>query len=320
MAPPSSIRRTRPHLGHGVGLRVPHYERALQGSLEVDWVEVISENFFGGGRPAAVLDAVRRERPIVLHGVGMGIASPQAPKESYLAALDRLIGRWEPAWISDHLCWNHIDGVHTHDLLPIPYTRETLGLLVERIDRVQSRLRRPLVLENVSSYVRYAQDEMTEWEFLRNLTRRSGCKLLLDLNNVIVSSHNHGFDPQEFIDAVPAEAVWQFHLANHSKREGHRFDDHRGPVPLEVWELFEYATRRMGRVSTCIEWDEALPDWDTLVGQRDEAARRADAAMDAETRTTRETALDPVTENEGDGASDLGLEIWPSEGPHGSPA
>jgi len=243
----------------------------------------------------------------------MGIASAEAPKESYLATLDRLIGRWEPAWISDHLCWNSVAGVHTHDLLPIPHTRETLSLLVERLDRVQSRLRRPLVLENVSSYVRYAQDEMSEWEFLRTLTRRSGCKILLDLNNIVVAAHNHGFDPKTYVDAIPAEAVWQFHLANHSVREGHRFDDHRGPVPAEVWSLFEYATQKMGRVSTCVEWDEELPEWGGLLAQRDEAARRADAVISA----SIDGAAASASATQLGGA---GLDSWPADRPIGSPA
>lgn len=269
-----TIATDRPYLGHGVGLRVPHYARALREGLAVDWVEAISENFFGGGgRPAAVLDALRPDMPVVFHGVGMGIASPQPPSDDYLERVRRLCERWEPAWISDHLCWTHFGGHHSHDLLPVPYTEAALARIARHVDHVQSSLGRVLVLENVSSYVAYAQSEMPEWEFIVELVRRTGCKLLLDLNNVIVSAFNHGFDPHEFVDAMPVDGVWQFHLANHTQREGYKFDDHRGPVPDAVWELYQHALGRFGRVSTLVEWDEDVPEFETLAAQSERAAR-----------------------------------------------
>lgn len=269
-----------PRLGHGVGLRVQHYERALRGALEVDWIEVVSENFFGaGGRPRAVLEAVRRERPLVFHGVSLGVGSLTAPAPAYLARLRELCDTFEPAWVSDHVCWTRFEGHESHELLPLPFTEEALAVAVENISRTQDALGRVLVLENVSSYVEYAASEMPEWEFVSELARRTGCWLLLDLNNVLVSAHNHGFAPEQYLAGVPADRVAQFHLANHSQREGYRFDDHRGPVPTEVWSLFEVACRRMGPVSSLIEWDEDVPAWEVLVAERDRAARRSSAAV-----------------------------------------
>ena len=269
----------RPQLGHGVGLRVEHYARALEAPLGVDWVEVISENFFGGGgRPAAVLDAVRPQMPLVFHGVGMGLGSPDPPSAAYLEQLRTLIDRWAPAWISDHLCWTRFGGHHGHDLWPLPYTEESLRRVVERIDAVQEALARPLVIENLSSYLAFAGDEMPEWEFVSAVLRRTGCKLLLDLNNVVVSAANHGFAARDYLEAIPREAVWQFHLANHSERAGYKFDDHRGPVPDTVWSLYRLALERFGRVSTLVEWDEELPAWESLRAQA-ERAREIEAAF-----------------------------------------
>ncbi|HTV24558.1 MAG TPA: DUF692 family protein [Polyangiaceae bacterium] len=265
-----------PFLGHGVGLRLPHYQRALAGGLEVDWVEVVSENFFGGGgRPRAVLEAVRRERPLVLHGVSLGIGSIDPPSASYLRRLRELEQAFEPAWISDHACWTRVEGRESHELLPLPFTEEALALAVDNTQRVQDVLGRPLVLENVSSYVRYAHSQLSEWEFLAELARRSGCSLLLDLNNVLVSAYNHGFSPEAYLDGLPADRVVQFHLANHTQHAHHKFDDHRGPVPEAVWALYEAALRRFGAVSSLVEWDEDVPAWERLVAERDQAAERA---------------------------------------------
>jgi uncharacterized protein (UPF0276 family) len=264
------------HLGHGVGLRVPHYERALSGALEVDFVEVITENFFGGGgRPRAVLERLRCELPLVFHGVSLGIGSLDGPRESYLEHVKALADAFEPAWVSDHLCWTSFGGHYSHDLLPLPYTEEALALVVENLDRAQEYLGRELVLENVSSYVGYAASTLPEWEFLSELARRSGCTLLLDLNNVLVSAHNHGFGAEEFVAGLPIGTVRQFHLANHSDHGDHKFDDHRGAVPEVVWQLYELALRRFGPVPSLVEWDEDLPSWERLCAERDEAARRA---------------------------------------------
>ncbi len=254
-----------PFLGHGVGLRVPHYSRALDGTLDVDWIEVISENFFGpGGRPRAVLERARRQMPVVLHGVSMGIGSPNEPSPSYLDRLDEL-ARWvEPAWISDHLSWSHLGGQHSHDLLPLPYTEEAIDHVVQNVQHVQDRLGRQILLENVSSYVGYHASTMPEWEFLAEVARRADCFLLLDLNNIVVSGKNHDFQPEAYLAAIPGDRVRQFHLANHDDRGAYKFDNHRGAVPKEVWALFEAALRRFGPVSSLVEWDEDVPDWDTL--------------------------------------------------------
>ena len=265
-----------PFLGHGVGLRVPHYERALAGGLDVDWVEVVSENFFGGGgRPRALLERLRRDLPLVFHGVSLGIGSVHAPNPRYLAQLKELADQFQPAWLSDHLCWGHFEGRFSHELLPLPYTEEALAHVVERVARAQDVLRRPLLLENVSSYVAFAHSELPEWEFLSEVARRSGCLILLDLNNILVSAHNHGFSPDQYLEGVAGERVQQLHLANHSTRATHKFDDHRGPVPEAVWQLAEAAWRRFGAVSSLIEWDEDVPSWETLRAEQRQAAERA---------------------------------------------
>ena len=272
------------YLGHGVGLRLPHYERALQGALDVDWIEVITENFFGeGGRPRAVLEAVRREKPVVFHGVSLGVGSLGPPDARYLQRVAALARDFEPEWISDHVCWTRQAGRQSHELLPLPLTEQALAVVAANVLCAQDVLRRPLVLENVSSYVAYAASELSEWEFLAELSRRTGCALLLDCNNVLVSAHNHGFAPDEFLAGLPAGAVAQLHLANHSEHPGYRFDDHRGPVPDAVWSLFEQALQRFGPVSTSIEWDADVPAWEVLAEQAHLAARRARGVTDAPT-------------------------------------
>jgi uncharacterized protein (UPF0276 family) len=274
-----------PFLGHGVGLRVPHYERALAGALEVDWVEVISENFFGGGgRPRAVLEAVRRDRPLVFHGVSLGVGSLGPPDAGYLRRLRALARDFEPAWISDHVCWTRFAGRESHELLPLPFTEEALAVAVDNTQRVQEALGRPLVLENASSYVQHAASQLTEWEFLAELAVRSGCSLLIDLNNVVVSAFNHRFSPDDYLAGLPPGKVVQFHLANHAQYPHHKFDDHCGPVPEAVWALYGEALRRFGPVSSLVEWDEDIPAWEQLVAERDEAERRAERVLGAAAR------------------------------------
>jgi uncharacterized protein (UPF0276 family) len=278
-APRSLAQAARPFLGHGVGLRVPHYGRALEGSLDVDWVEVISENFMRpGGRPLAVLERVRRELPVVLHGVSLAIGSVAPLDRGYLRALRALVDRVEPAWVSDHLSFGRVGAHHAHDLLPLPYTEEALALVVERVLAVQDVLGRPLVLENVSSYVGYLASRMSEWEFLAEVARRADCRLLLDLNNVVVSAANHGFAAEDFVAGLPADRVWQLHLANHDVRPTHRLDSHRGAVPDEVWRLYDATLARLGPVSSLVEWDEEIPTWETLRAEQRKAAARAAAA------------------------------------------
>ena len=270
----------RPALGHGVGLRVPHYDRILARGVagEVDWMEAISENFFGpGGRPRAVLDRVRRDVPVGFHGVSLAIGSADPPAPAYLDRLQELCERYDPPWISDHLCWGRVGPHHTHDLLPLPYTEESLELVTRHVRIVQERLGRPFALENASSYVAFAASTIPEWEFLAELTRRTGCWILLDLNNVLVSGRNHGFDPHEYVAGIPADRVIQLHLANHEDRGTHAFDSHRGAVPEAVWQLYAHALPRLGRVSTLVEWDEDVPTWARLCQE----SRRA-AAVEAE--------------------------------------
>lgn len=252
-------------LGHGVGLRRDHFDRILAGPAQVDWFEAISENFMvAGGRPLDVLTRVRERYPIVLHGVSLSIGSADPLDEAYLDRLDALAKRFEPAWVSDHLCWTGVGGRQAHDLLPLPYTVQALEHVVGRVLRVQERLGRPIVLENVSSYVAYAHSAMPEWEFLAEVARRSGCGILLDINNIYVSSKNHRFDPRAYLQGVPKEAVRQFHLAGHSNQGSFLLDTHDHPVIDEVWDLYRDAVRRFGPVSTLVEWDDRIPEFERL--------------------------------------------------------
>ena len=260
----------------GVGLRPKHYRAFLEGSPRVEFVEAISENFMGlGGRPLAVLDQVRRERPVFLHGVSLGIASAEPFDERYLTAWKALVERVQPALVSDHLCWGRAHGRYAHDLLPVPLTHEALAHVVERVGRVQDFLGRRLTLENVSSYLTFEQSELTEWDFLAEVSRRSGCGLLLDVNNVFVSSRNHGFDPDAYLEGLPREAVTQFHLAGHQLRPDIIIDTHDGPVSDEVWSLYARAVARFGAVPTLIEWDDRVPELDVLLQEAERARARA---------------------------------------------
>lgn len=262
----------RLHLGHGVGLRPKHYGEFLDGHPQVDWVEAISENFMGtGGRPLAVLLAARRDRPVVLHGVSLSIGAVDPLDERYLRELEELMRVVQPAMVSDHLCWGRASGRYAHDLLPMPFTEEALRLVVERVGQVQERLKRQIMLENVSSYMTYASSTMTEWEFLAEVATRADCGILLDVNNVYVSAKNHGFDPQAYFDGIPVDRVGQFHLAGHSDRGDILIDTHEGHVCDDVWRWYERALERFGRVPTLIEWDTDVPDLQTLLAESDKA-------------------------------------------------
>jgi uncharacterized protein len=276
--------------GFGLGLRTDHYAdfRARPArELGVDWLEVISENYLvPGGKPLAHLDAIRRDAPMVMHGVSMSIGGTDPLDLGYLRDLRSLADRVEPAWISDHLCWTGVDGRNLHDLLPLPYTEASLRHVTERVLRVQDLLGRRLVLENVSSYVSWAADEMTEWEFIAELASRADCELLLDVNNVYVSATNHGFDPRVFIDAMPAGRVRQIHLAGHETNDdGFLVDTHDHPVCEAVWDLYRRAIARFGPIPTMIERDDHIPPLAELVVELDRARREAEAAL-----TTAEAA------------------------------
>jgi uncharacterized protein (UPF0276 family) len=282
-----------PFLGVGVGLRPVHYPevlaRAARGELRVDWFEALTENYMvPGGRPPRVLDEVRSHTPVVLHGVSLNVGSVDPLNETYLDELAALAQRVEPAWISDHLCWTGVNGANLHDLLPLPYTGDVIRHVAARIDRVQDRLGRRIAIENVSSYLSYRDDELTEWEFLNAIVEEADCGILLDVNNVYVSAHNHGFDAAQYIDAIPAERVFQIHLAGHSRLTGTDgrtgfngsgdllIDTHDHPVCDEVWSLYAHTLRHVGAVSTLVEWDANIPDFDRL----EEEALRARALYD----------------------------------------
>jgi uncharacterized protein (UPF0276 family) len=269
---------TRKLLGHGIGLRTKHFAAYLAAPPPVDWVEAISENFMApGGRPLAVLEKVRRDVPVVLHGVSLSIGSTDPLSESYLSQLADLARRVEPAWISDHLCWGSHGGRYAHDLWPLPYTDEALRHVVARVERVQEVLGRQILLENVSSYVAFRSSEMPEWEFLAEVARRADCGILLDVNNVYVSGRNHGFDPHAYLAGIPADRVGQLHLAGHSDRGRYLLDSHDHEVPAVVWDLYRETVHRLGPVSTLIEWDDHIPPLERLV----EESRRA-GAIEAE--------------------------------------
>ncbi len=273
MPAPSTKARS---LGFGLGLRPAHYTEILESDPAVDWFEVITENYLvGGGRPLHFLDAIRARYPIVMHGVSLSIGSTAPLDLDYLDQVRALAARCEPEWISDHLCWTGTAGLNLHDLLPLPYTEEALAHLVPRIATVQERLGRPLVLENVSSYVSYTDSAMSEWAFLTEVTRRTGCHLLLDVNNVYISSRNHGFDPRAFIDGIPPERVQQFHLAGHLDLGTHVIDTHDAPVCEAVWDLYAYALRRHGAKSTLLERDDHIPPLAELVAELDRARATA---------------------------------------------
>ncbi|WP_447787487.1 MNIO family bufferin maturase [Pseudomonas germanica] len=261
-----------PFLGYGLGLRSTYYQQILEQSPDVDWFEVVSENFMvQGGKALYYLDAIAERYPLVMHGVSLSIGGPHALDPDYLNQLKQLAERVKPAWISDHLCWSRGNAHQLHDLLPLPYTEESLDYIAARVMQVQDILQRPLVLENVSSYVRVASDDFTEWEFLAALSRESGCELLLDVNNVYVSSRNHGFDPWAFIRSLPIDKVRQLHLAGHSDYGDYVIDTHDHPVSDPVWALYQRTLEHFGPVATLLERDDHFPPFDELLDELQKA-------------------------------------------------
>jgi uncharacterized protein len=261
-----------PALGFGLGLRVDHYEAILADRPEVDWFEVLTENYLvPGGKPLHYLMRMRERYPLAMHGVSMSIGSTAPLDREYLDQVRELAQRVEPAWISDHLCWTGVAGRNTHDLLPLPYTEEALGHVAERVRMVQEVLERRILLENVSSYVAFRDSSLMEWDFLREVAERADCLILLDVNNIYVSAVNHGFDPREYLDAIPAARVQQIHLAGHENHGDYLIDTHDHPVPDPVWELYAAAVARFGAVSTMIERDAHIPPLAELCAELDEA-------------------------------------------------
>jgi uncharacterized protein len=265
-------------LGHGIGLRPKHYPRILDGQ-RADWFEVISENFMiPGGRPLAVLERVRADTPVVLHGVSLSIGSTDALNLAYLDDLARLIARIEPAWVSDHLCWGSHGRRYAHDLLPLPYTDEAIDHVVGRVRQVQDRLGRRILLENVSSYVAFRHSTMPEWAFISAIAERADCGILLDVNNVFVSAVNHGFRAGDYLAGLPADRIGQIHLAGHSDHGTHLLDTHDAPVRGEVWDLYRDAVRRFGALPTLVEWDDHVPPIEDVLAEA-ERARAAEAEV-----------------------------------------
>ena len=251
--------------GIGIGLRIPHYRHILDKKPVVDWFEIISENYMmDGGRPLAVLDAILEQYRVVQHGVSMYFGSVDPLSREHLKRLKALTRRTKTPWLTDHLCWGSVDGRYTHDLMPLPYTWEAIGVTVEKIKQVQDFLEIPVAVENVSSYAEFHESEMTEWEFLNEVVDRADCGILLDVNNIYVSSVNHNFDPHVYVESVPTERVAQIHIAGHSKYEKYILDTHDHPVIDPVWKLYAHAIRRCGPTATLLEWDDHIPSFDEV--------------------------------------------------------
>jgi uncharacterized protein (UPF0276 family) len=268
---------TRPYLGYGLGLRKEHYEAVLAEHPPVDWFEIISENYMvAGGKPLYYLDRIREHYPLVMHGVSLSIGGTDPLDREYLIRLKALAEWVEPAWISDHLCWTGINGTNLHDLMPLPYTPETIRHVAERVSQVQDFLGHQILLENVSSYVAYTASEMTEWEFLSEIAEIADCLILLDVNNIYVSAINHNFDPYAYLAGIPVERVRQFHLAGHTCQQELIIDTHDQPIVDPVWDLYAVAVRRFGYVSTMIERDDNIPSLFELLNELEKARRIAD--------------------------------------------
>jgi uncharacterized protein (UPF0276 family) len=267
----------RPFLGFGIGLRAEHYEDILeQQPKQIDWLEIISENYMvGGGKPLFYLDSIRQDYPMVMHGVSMSLGSTDPLNYDYLKNLKNLIDRVQPEWFSDHLCWTGVDHKNMHDLLPLPYTEEAANHLADRISQVQDYIGRQMLIENLSSYITYCDDAMTEWEFLSAIAEKADCYLLLDVNNIYVSSYNHQFDPIDYLEGIPSERVWQHHLAGHSNEGNLIIDTHDADIIDPVWALYEETAKRLGAVSTMIERDGNIPALSSLLEELEQARRIA---------------------------------------------
>jgi uncharacterized protein (UPF0276 family) len=251
--------------GVGIGLRIPHYRHILERKPVVDWFEIISENFMlDGGRPLAILDQILEQYRVVQHGVSMYFGSADPLDRTHLARLKALVRRTRTPWLSDHLCWGSVDGTYSHDLLPLPYTWEAVRVTAAKIRQAREMLEVPVIVENVSSYAEFHASQMTEWEFLTEVVERADCGILLDVNNIYVSSRNHGFDPFTYLNHVPAERVAQIHIAGHSKFEKYLLDTHDHPVLAPVWKLYARAIERCGPTATLLEWDDRIPAFDEV--------------------------------------------------------
>jgi uncharacterized protein (UPF0276 family) len=260
--------------GIGIGLRIPHYRHIFEHRPVVSWFEIISENFMvDAGRPLAVLDRILERYRVVQHGVSMYFGSAEPLNRDHLRRLKKLVKRTGTPWLTDHLCWGSVDGRYTHDLLPMPYTFEAAEVTARKIREARSFLEVPIAVENVSSYAEFHVSEMSEWQFLNEVVERADCGILLDVNNIYVSSQNHGFDPYEYLDAVPPERVAQIHIAGHSKFEKYILDTHDHPVIDPVWKLYEHGIRRIGPTPTLLEWDDRIPCFSEVQAEAMKAAQ-----------------------------------------------
>ena len=268
--------------GVGIGLRVPHYRHILEKKPLVDWFEIISENYMiDAGRPLSVLDSILDQYRVVQHGVSMYFGSADPLSREHLRRLKSLVRRTGTPWLSDHLCWGSVDGTYTHDLLPMPYTFEAARITAEKVRQAQDFLEIPIAVENVSSYAEFHVSQMTEWEFLTEVVEHADCGILLDVNNIYVSSQNHSFDPRKYVDAIPADRVAQIHIAGHSKFEKYILDTHDHPVLDPVWSLYARAIERCGPTSTLLEWDDSIPSFDEVHAE----ALKANRFLQPQTRT-----------------------------------
>ena len=255
-------------LGFGLGLRTDHFQDVLDHRPDVDWFEILSENFMvAGGKPKYYLHKIREHYPMVMHGVSLSIGSTDPLDYDYLTKLKILANELQPEWLSDHICWTSVGDINSHDLLPLPYSEEAISHVVERVKQVQDFLGRQILLENVSSYLTYQESVVPEWEFLSEVAQRADCLILFDVNNIYVSARNHGFDPRDYIDAMDPVRIRQFHLAGHTDYGDYVIDTHDHDVPDPVWELYRYALQRYGPVSTMIERDDNIPPLTELLAE-----------------------------------------------------
>jgi hypothetical protein len=279
--------------GIGIGLRIPHYRHILENKPVVDWFEIISENYMlDGGRPLAVLDAILEQYRVVQHGVSMYFGSVDPLNREHLKRLKDLTRRTKTPWLTDHLCWGSVDGRYTHDLLPLPYTWEAIEVTAQKIRQVRDFVEIPVAVENVSSYAEFHESEMTEWEFLNEVVERADCGILLDVNNIYVSSVNHNFDPHIYVNSVPAERVAQIHIAGHSKYEKYILDTHDHPVIDPVWSLYAHAIRRCGPTATLLEWDDKIPSFEEVHAEAMKAKRFLEEVAAGEDARTQPQAVE----------------------------
>ena len=285
-----------PDLGLGVGLRSQHFPTILSGWPEVDWFEIISENFMDSeGYPAYVIDQIAERYPVVMHGVSLSIGSTDPLNLDYLKKLKRLAERTNARWVSDHLCWTGVAGLNTHDLLPFPLTEQSLKHTVAKVKQVQEILERPLILENPSTYLEFEDSTVEDWIFLKELAEQADCGILLDLNNIYVCARNHGWDPVNYIHTIPGDRIVQFHLAGHEDHGTHVIDTHNNSVVDEVWELYRIAHKHAGSTATLLEWDADIPPFDELLAEVNKAKLYRDGELELNEISTSK----PVVEKKG---------------------